>query len=74
MRNEHLLSFMPNPDRQVTPNAASSMDNLYDYVNAIVKVQLPPYFYAAWTACRLVAANKWTQMIYQLGRCLTAGL
>jgi len=34
------------------------VDNLFDWANAIVKVQLPPYFYAAWTVSRLVPANK----------------
>jgi len=38
IRNEHLLAMMLNPDRQVTPNAATLVNNLYDYANVIVKV------------------------------------
>ena len=58
MPNKHLLVLMLNPERQVTPNAAAAVDNLYDYANAIIKVQMPAYFYAAWTACHLAPANK----------------
>ncbi|EJK70875.1 hypothetical protein THAOC_07730, partial [Thalassiosira oceanica] len=38
--------------------AAAVIDEYLDYANAVVKVQLPPYFYAAWVACRLVPVNK----------------
>ena len=58
MRNKHLLALLPNPEPQVTPSAAAVVDNPFDYANAIVKVRLPPYFYASWTACRLVPVNK----------------
>lgn len=58
LRNEHLSVLLLNPDRPVTPSASAAVDNLLDYSNAVVQVELPPYFYAAWVACRLVAANK----------------
>ncbi|KAL7525155.1 hypothetical protein ACHAXR_000881, partial [Thalassiosira sp. AJA248-18] len=58
LRNEHLLALQLNPNRQQTPSAAAAVDNLLDYVNVAVTVQLPPYFYDAWVACRLVPANK----------------
>ena len=60
LRNEHLLALLLNADRQMTPSAASVVDNFYDSADAVVKVkvQLPPYFYSAWVACRLVPADK----------------
>ena len=36
LRNEHLLALLINPDRQMTLGAALAVDNLHDYVNAIV--------------------------------------
>ena len=51
LRNEHLLAILLNPDRQMTPSAASVVDNFYDYAEAVVRVELPEYFYIAWVAC-----------------------
>ena len=31
---------------------------MWDYVNAVVRVEMPEYFYNAWVACRLVPANE----------------
>ena len=41
LRNEHILALLINPDRQMTPSAASSVDNLHNYVNVIVQVKMP---------------------------------
>ena len=56
--NEHLSVLLLNPDRPVTPSASAAVDNLLDYSNAVAQVVLPSYFYTAWVACRIVAANK----------------
>ena len=56
--NEHLLALPINPDRQMTPGAAAAIDHLYDFANAVVKIESPSYFYTAFVACHLVPANK----------------
>ena len=53
-----MLALLINPDREMTPSAAAVVDNLTEYANAVVKVELPAYFYVGWVACRLVPANK----------------
>ena len=58
LRNEHLLALLLSPERQVTPSAAAVIDEYLDYANAIVKVQMPPYFFKAFVASRLVPVNK----------------
>ena len=58
LRNEHLAALNLNPDRQMSPSAAATIDNYLEYANAVVKVLFPPYFYSAWVASRLVPANK----------------
>ncbi len=54
LRNEHLIAIILNPKQQVTPMAATVMDNFYEYANAIVEMQLPEYFYTMWVAGRMV--------------------
>ena len=45
LRNEHLLALLPNSGRQVTPSATAVIDEYLDYTNAVVKVQMPSYFF-----------------------------
>jgi hypothetical protein len=40
------------------PSAAAAIVNYFNYANAVVQVQMPDYFYAAWVASCLAAANK----------------
>ncbi len=40
------------------PSAAAAIDNYLDYANAVIRVQMPDYFYAAWVSSHLVPANK----------------
>jgi hypothetical protein len=56
--NKHLLALAVNQSRQLTPSAATAIDNYLDYANAVLWVQMPDYFYAAWVSSRLVPANK----------------
>jgi hypothetical protein len=42
----------------MTPSTAAAIDNYLDYANAVVQVQMPDYFYAAWVSSHLVSANK----------------
>ena len=58
LRNEHLLLLLINPDQQMTPSAAAAVDHLYDFSNAVVKVEFPSYFYTLFVACCIVPANK----------------
>ena len=45
--NEHLHALIMNEKRQRIPSAAGAVDNLCDYVNAVVSVDPPWYFYVA---------------------------
>ncbi|EJK46732.1 hypothetical protein THAOC_34586 [Thalassiosira oceanica] len=58
LRNEHMKALLINPERQQTLSAAAVINEYLDYANAVVNVQLPPCFYVAWVACRLVPVNK----------------
>ena len=58
LRNKHLVSLMVKPDRQMVPSAAAAVDHLVGFANAVVKVEMPSYFYTVFVACRLVPANK----------------
>ena len=58
LRNEHLLALNLNPKQQMRPITVNAVDNLFNYAMAIVKVQLPDYFYCAWMLCILVPINK----------------
>ena len=49
--NEHLFAINLDPARKMTPRAANAVDDFFDYAVAIVKVQLPEYFYWAGVAC-----------------------
>jgi hypothetical protein len=40
------------------PSAAAVNDNYLHYANAVVRVQMPDYFYAAWVSSRLVPPLK----------------
>jgi hypothetical protein len=42
----------------MTPNAAVAIENYLDHANAVVWVQMPDYFYAAWVPPRIAPANK----------------
>ena len=57
-RNEHLTVLLSNEQREVASRAQSAFDNMFEFVNNAVQVNLPGYFYRAWVANRLVPANK----------------
>ena len=57
-RNEHLTVLLFNEQREVTSRAQSAFDNMFEFVNDVVQVNLPGYFYRAWVANRLVPAKK----------------
>ncbi len=40
------------------PSAAAAIDNYLDYANAVVRVQMPDYLYAAWVSSCHVPAIK----------------
>ena len=58
LRNEHLHALVMNDKRQQTPSALNAVDNLCDYANTVISIEIPRYFYVAWLATRLVPANK----------------
>ena len=57
-RNEHLTVLLFDEQSEVTSRAQSAFDNMFEFANDVVQVNLPGYFYRAWVANRLVPANK----------------
>ena len=42
--NEHLTVLLFNEQREVTSRAQSAFDNMFEFANDIVQVNLPGYF------------------------------
>ena len=57
-RNEHLTVLLFNEQREVTSRAQSAFENMFDFANDVVQVNLPGYFYRVWVAHRLVSTNN----------------
>ena len=58
LRNEHITALKLNPRRIMTPSASVLLDHYYAYSVAVMKVDLPLWFYEVESTVRLVPANK----------------
>ena len=58
LRNEHITALKLNPRRIMTPSASVVLDHYFSYSVAVMKVELPLWFYEVESAVRLVPANK----------------
>ncbi len=58
IQNEYFLALLINPNRQATPEARDTANNLHTFANNVVQGQLPEYFYEGYCASLLVPASK----------------